>query len=401
MKTRLFPSLFLLLLFYGTNVLSAQQSFESGYYIDNAGNKQNCLINNKDWGSSPKVIQYRLNYNDPIQEFFPSDIQEFGITQGDRYISAEVQIDRSPDQLNTMSTKRNPQWSKEYLFLKVLVDGNADLFFFGQNTLQRFFYRTSSNDSIRQLVYKRYMANDNSIAANTYFQQQLWRDINCDGPSIDWFDRLQYTATSLGNYFLKYNECKGGDLSTNSIPQNQDFFNLRLNPGINIATVSLDSEVPEIQNTNFGTKLNVRFGVEFEFILPQKKERWSLLFEPVFQVFTDETNVGSDQASLSFPSLDFALGGRRYLPLENGNKIFADALYVPGFTIDFNSSIEYQSGTSFSVLARHGLALGVGWQSQHVQVGGRLYFPKSLGEQYSALTIPYTAFHLFAGFQIW
>jgi hypothetical protein len=401
MTSNLNPSLFLLILsisFY--NLTQAQQSFEPGYIITKQGVKKECLIDNKDWGNSPQDIQYKSNEAGSVQTATPADIREFGLINKVRYVSASVKIDESSDQVYSMTKERNPIWSQKRLFLKVLVDGDADLLFYGENSMQRFFFRTPSNDSIRQLVYKRYLAADNAVASNSYFQQQLWREINCENHNISWFDKIRYSTSSLGRYFLEYNQCKGVSPSVNLISQSRDLFHFRINPGISMSSISLESEVSEFSDLDFGSDLNFRIGLEFEFVFPQKKEQWALLFEPVLQFYSSETTIDSEQVSLSLSSLDFTVGARRYLQLNNDD-LFFELLYVPGFNVDFNTTIDYQSGTTLEILARHGLALGFGWQSDQIQVGARYYLPRSLGEQYSALKIPFSAFHLFAGVQIW
>ncbi len=54
-------NLLLLVMLLSFSFLNAQNNFEEGYYIDNSGNKINCLIKNLDWKNSPESIVVKNN----------------------------------------------------------------------------------------------------------------------------------------------------------------------------------------------------------------------------------------------------------------------------------------------------------------------------------------------------
>ena len=58
--------------------LSAQITFEKGYFLDNEGNKTICSIKNIDWKNNPTSITYRLHENSTSIKTI-DEIQEFGI----------------------------------------------------------------------------------------------------------------------------------------------------------------------------------------------------------------------------------------------------------------------------------------------------------------------------------
>lgn len=134
----------------------AQITFEKGYFIDRANEKTECFIKNVDWLNNPTSFEYRLTPNAPTQVADMDNVKIFVITDIAKYVRADVKIDRSSANSNSLSEERTPTFQNEQLFLRTLVEGEASLFEYVDNNLVRFFL---SVDSImtEQLVYKRYL----------------------------------------------------------------------------------------------------------------------------------------------------------------------------------------------------------------------------------------------------
>ena len=107
--------------------LYSQIVFENGYFINESNQKVNCLIKNVDWRDSPTEFEYKISQNEPVQKASIQTIKEFGINGISKYIGANVNIDRSGDELINMNSQKNPIFQEERLFLKVLIDGKASL----------------------------------------------------------------------------------------------------------------------------------------------------------------------------------------------------------------------------------------------------------------------------------
>ena len=152
-----------------------QIEFEKGHFIDLNNQRIDCLIKNHEWKNNPKEFSYKLPGSDVSKEMQVTDVKEFEIEGYAKYVSVDVKIDRSTDDLSRLYYNRNPEWSNERLFLKVLINGKASLYFYGEENLKRFFYRVT--DSISQLVYKKFLAENKESKTNNTFLQQLWMDV--------------------------------------------------------------------------------------------------------------------------------------------------------------------------------------------------------------------------------
>src|SRR5690606_726233 len=132
-----------------------QIKFEEGYFIDNQGNRIDCLIKNTDWKNNTLSFEYKASENASVQQADIEDVQEFGVLEYMRYKRFTVEIDRSSKNVNALSTKKQPEFNTETLFLRQLIQGNANLYVYEDGNLKRYFF--SVNDaSVNQLIYKTY-----------------------------------------------------------------------------------------------------------------------------------------------------------------------------------------------------------------------------------------------------
>ena len=167
--------LFLLTITLSFNCYS-QISFEKGYYIDNTNQKTNCLIKNIDWKNNPTEFEYQLSEKSESKKTTIESIKEFGIDNISKYVWSIVNIDRSSETINKLSNDRNPIFKEEELFLKVLIEGKANLYLFEDGNLRRYFLNKEKS-AIEQLVLKSNKTSNNKIGKNNRFKNQLWNNL--------------------------------------------------------------------------------------------------------------------------------------------------------------------------------------------------------------------------------
>tara|TARA_R110002073_G_scaffold40547_1_gene114868 strand:+ start:72677 stop:73897 length:1221 start_codon:yes stop_codon:yes gene_type:complete len=368
MKIKFIVTLIILLSF---NCYS-QIIFEKGYYINNSNEKINCLIKNVDWENNPKKIQYKLSENDTQSEFYIDDVKEFGINEFVKYQRFTVQIDRSNQTSNQLSTIKNPKFEKEELFLKVLVEGKATLFSYNEVNFVKYFF-TKENSDIEQLVYKSYSSTGLEIGTNELFKQQLWLDLRCKNSSQDVVKKLKYQKNDLINYFLRYNKCNGAEvINFEEKKPKRDLFNLTIRPGINSSSLSIKNQSTN-NKINFDSGLAFRFGLEAEFIMPIKKNKWSLIIEPTYQYANLETKVriypssdvlfNTQKVELKYNSIEIPIGIRHSIFLNNNSKLFLNTSFVLDFA-SRSSEVDFEFSTDLKLRTKYNLGFGVGYKSK-------------------------------------
>ena len=369
------PLLSLLLFVVLTFNSYSQIKFEKGYFIDNNGNRTECLIKNSDWASNPNNFEYRLTENSEVITATTKTIEEFGFS-GEKYKRFLVNIDRSSEQTSKLSNTKNPEFKEETLFLKLLIEGDANLYFFEDTSLVRYFYSVNTSE-VTQLVYKSYLAPDSKLGTNNTYKQQLWSDLKCKTITLNDVRNTDYKKNDLVDFFVKYNSCVDSDFKYVNIEKdNKILFKVNIRPGLSISSLSISTKPPfgSRKTAEFDNKMTLRLGLEGELILPFNKNKWTLFLEPTYQQFKGE-KVFSYYQSPSLPitatavadyrSIDVPIGIRHYFFLNDNSKIFMNAAYVFNMNLDpeLKYTINYENKITYQLKERsnENLALGLGY----------------------------------------
>lgn len=364
------PLLLILMTILSLNCYS-QISFENGYFINNSGQKVDCQIKNIDWKNNPIEFEYRLSDDDEIKRATIKTVKEFGVYNISKYSRYIVKIDRSSDIVTRLSKLKSPVFTEEQLFLKVLVQGKANLYSFENGSLRRYFYN-KDNSEVEQLIFKKYKITDDKIGTNNRFRQQLWNDLKCPAFKMNKMTTIDYKRKELVNFFVEYNECNNVEIVNFEDNQKKDFFNLTFRPRINSSSLTIQNSSTSFTDTDFENKLSFGFGIEAEFILPFNKNKWAITIEPTYQYFksektTEVNNVSGGKliANVDYKSIEVPVSLRHYFFLKNKSKIFVNASYV--FDISSNSSIEFtrldgSDISSVEIQTKNNLALGMGYK---------------------------------------
>ncbi|HPZ26319.1 MAG TPA: hypothetical protein PKV58_10375, partial [Kaistella sp.] len=163
--------LLLIMSFFCTWAFS-QIKFEKGYFIDNKDVITECLIKNLDWKSNPNSFEYKISEADKAQTATIKGVKQFEIYNGAKFVRYEVNIDRSSTDLNKLSRKKNPEFVKETVFLKELVNGKGKLYKFTEGNLTKYFYQ-NSDAAPEQLIYKQYQVGETDMTYNKDYISQL------------------------------------------------------------------------------------------------------------------------------------------------------------------------------------------------------------------------------------
>lgn len=351
--------LLILLIFISTINIYGQTSFEKGYFINNTGKKTECLIKNIDWKDNPIDFKYKLLENGKIENATIESVQEFGIYNKSKYNRFKVNIDLSSKNITDLTTVKKAVFVEKTLFLKVLVEGKANLYFHDNNNLITFLFKTETSD-IEQLVYKRYKTDDNRVGYTKEYQQQLWLNLKCSSIPINLIKNTTYHKNELINLFVKYNECENSEFTNY---EKKDLFNFTIRPGIRSSSLSMTNNSSELRSLDFGNTLSFQAGFELEFIMPFNNNKWALILEPTIQSFKPEitSNIGTidfvveEKVIADYKSIEIPIGFRHYFYLNKDSNFFINASYV----LDFNTSskIDFQTQNDEEIRQSNYLAL--------------------------------------------
>jgi hypothetical protein len=356
-------ALFLLAIAFGHNSYS-QISFEKGYYIDNSGLKHECLIKNGDWKNNPTEFEFKDAENANKKATIKS-VQEFGIYNQFKFEKHRVNIDRSSETINSLSNNKNPKFQEEELFLKVLMEGDADLFEYTEGNLKRYFFKKDDLGP-EQLIYKSYVISQGKIGKNERYKQQLWTALKCPAITMKKVEGLDYNKRELLNFFVDYNECSNKEYLNYEDKEKKDLFNLSIRPGLNMSSLSINNDVSNSTDTDFGNEFGFRFGIEGEFIMPFANNKWAVIVEPTYQYYKTEKEVVNPSATVDqsakvdYTSIELPVGIRYFFFAGSDSKVFVNGAMVIDFNLD--SSIEFDFSKDLELKSRVNYALGVGYR---------------------------------------
>ncbi len=381
-------TLLLFVLSFWGSPLSAQITYEPGYYIDKNGNQEEVLILNKDWRYSPSSFSYKHTADGEVQTGNIKGITEFGVGDYLRYRSFLAPIDHSGERINKMSTNSEPEFKHERVFLRQLIAGKANLYIYSEGGLERYFYSLDGGE-LEPLVYKKYRK-DNKIAVNGRFRQQLFSELNCGNLPAGDFKQIAYTGKDLQDYFIGYNECEGADYYEIREERKGVEFNLYLKAGIDHYELSILSGM-NAGGANVDLDPGLRFGAEAEFIMPFNRNKWALFGEALYgrhQLKDEHIQSGFPTAptetwlSMDLQFVSLAGGIRHYLFLNQTSKLFINAAIT--FDVPIKSEVVFDRGDSYELDAELDDAstdayinLGVGYNySNRLSAELRYSFPK-------------------------
>ncbi|MDG4945857.1 PorT family protein [Weeksellaceae bacterium KMM 9713] len=331
--------------------------------------KTEVLIKNLDWRKNPTQFEYKEEENSQPKFATAKTVKEFGIYNTSKYVGTNINIDRSSNNITNLSHDKNPIFQEEELFLKVLVEGNSNLYEYVDNNVTRYFYNKENSD-IEQLIYKKYKFSENNIGENNRFRQQLWKDVKCSNSKMDVIEKLNYTKKDLLKYFVDVNKCDQQEYVNFEEKQERDVFNFTIRPRVNSSSLAIVNSY--FKKNDFENKINFGLGVEAEFILPFNKNKWAIAIEPTYQSYNAEarTNVsdvagGEVIATVDYSSIEIPVGLRHYLFLNDNSKMFINASYI--FDFSSNSYIELNRNdgsyiNSLEIKTNNNFAMGVGFK---------------------------------------
>ncbi len=373
-------TLFLLILFFIPLSGFGQIVFEKGYFINNDNIRTECLIKNMDWQYNPAEFQFKMGPNGVAQKATIKNVREFRVYGYPKYVRDSVQIDRSSNNFDTFDWNRDPVWSGEVLFLRVVTEGKASLYAYESTNYKRFFYSVGGS-AIIQLVYKIYKADSYSRKENNLYRQQIWVDLPLSENSKKLAEKMIYDEKNLSYYFNLYNKLNSDPykedpekaiVMENSMPK-RDRFNLKISSAITYTRFSIENmftgnSVPFAQFPGYS------LGAELEFILPFNKNKWGIFADPALSHFKDTQEDYLYTFKTNQFCLDMPVGIRYYLFLNNRKKFFINAFYL--FNLSGGEFKFRVNGMSdFTSQASNKIGTGVGYSYKNFSIETRYIIP--------------------------
>ncbi|PPK88696.1 hypothetical protein CLV84_1666 [Neolewinella xylanilytica] len=301
----------------------AQSEYRSGYLITEGGERRAVEIFDQDWAANPDHFRYRTSGGEPRRGDL-SNVVEFGLEGRElRYLRAEVDIESSPRQLNSLSESPLPQYTHDEVFLEVLVDGAADLFYYQTGQLVQFFYRLGDGP-IKPLINRTYLSDERMVVQDLY-RDVLQRWVNC-GATDRQIAQLAYRRKDMLAYFEGYHRCTGEAFTKYERIKADRRFRVALRPGVDYHSTSIGVNIPGggTKTVEYGSTVAPRLGVEAELSFRFLHGEWALVTEAYYQSYRLEwpEEPAAEAVDMEMKYLSVPWGVRRYFELSTATAAY-------------------------------------------------------------------------------
>jgi hypothetical protein len=397
-----------LILFTITIASFGQMKYEKGYFTNNENQRIECLIKNLEWKDNPTEFSYKLTEKAAPETGNISSVREFGINSSYKYVQANVKVDLQTKPAIGAKNEVISVWSREKLFLKVLLEGKAKLYSYDYNKVKRFFY--SLNDtSIIQLTYLEAL-DGFTLIKNTGYQQQLWSSVKAPMATMTSIKAITYTEKDLTAYFKEYNSSFGGSTTELTKTKRKSYINLKATPGFNASSIEMNTVVNSSnlqEKISFDNHLSFRMGLEAELILPFNKYHWGILFEPTYQSYSGEAiNTYGSPSTIDYQAIEFPIGLRYYFPISENTRVFLNGFVIPGVVIDMNSGISYYfkdanpaAAKQVDIESASSTSLGAGVEYKRFSLETRYYTNRNLLSNHPSEYADYSRLSVVLGYK--
>lgn len=347
----------------------AQIRFEPGYFLDNAGIRQDVLIRNIDWKNNPTSFEYRTSEGADTQERTIINTAEFSVG-GNTYKRFDVKIDRSSSVVDRLSDSPAIDWKSETLYLKRLADGKLALYQYEDSNLVKYFYSDRDHSAATQLIFREYRQ-DGRIIANANFRQQLFNLMKDKYADAQKFKSTKYQRKELTQLFENYN---GVEADAASRSKGEGIFNLKVTLGATFSSMHVETFPNGNFSNDFDTKAGIRAGLQAEYVFPFNRNKWSILTDPNYQNYSNESTSGPHTWTIEYNRLELPIMLRHYFYLTRDYSIFINGGYVANFNLG-NSYIRTNAGEPYKISKNSTWTLGAGVNYKKFSLEAR-YVPK-------------------------
>ena len=347
-----------------------QIEYEKGYFINNDGVRSDCFIKNSDWFGSPDKIRYKNSESSEPISLSVSEIKELGVGNA-RFIRRTLTAEFAERDIRKLTVNKNPEWTEQTLFIRVLVEGKANLYHHRSKGFDYFFFSVDGGD-IKQLVYKLYLLTEAEIRNNVYYHSntsygqnreyinQLQTHVFCASFSIEKVKQTKYERKPLAKYFTDYNACHG-IVAVDREKHSQGKVHLKIAPGIGSGSLTWN-DGGSVVFRDYEKETDYRLGAEMEFILPFNRNKWALLLEPAFHSFKT-----TGRYAVTYQSIETTLGARYYFFLGKNASLFLNAGMMGDLPLTYEARDFKATGFTLS------FAGGAGFQYKKFSIEARQY----------------------------
>ena len=342
-------SVFVILLTTCFLQLVAQNNYQPGFVVENNGDTVKGSIDYKRWDRSPTKIAFKSVTQSKV--YAPLDIKSFQVAN-ENYVSAIVDVDRSPHKIAEVDNSPNPIFEKDTVFLQSLIHGEKSLLHLKDESSKNHFYIVD-NGSFVPLVYKQYTIetkkSSKALAENKAYKGVLALYLR-NVPDIQQkLENTRYNSGSLTKLFEYYYEHSTTTMEySNKRPEGR--FELGIASGASLTTLDFSGPAEYLSELELEPSVNPVLGFFCDVKL-LRSNGWRISNDFFYSAFNfdDETPVQASPDYTAIAAFKFEYIKTAHMLQMNllrKRSLYIAAGFSTGFAFTHNSqtTIIYNGG---------------------------------------------------------
>ena len=390
---------------------AAQSNYQQGFVVENNGDTVKGSIDYKRWDRSPTKITFKSVAQSKV--YAPLDIKSFKVAD-EIYISAVVDVDRSPYKITELDNSPYPIYEKDTVFLQSLIQGEKSLLHLKDESSKNHFYIVD-NGSFVPLVYKQYTIetkkSSKALAENKAYKGVLALYLR-NVPDIQQkLENTRYNSGSITKLFEYYYEHSSTTMEYSN-KRHDGRFELGIATGASLTMLDFSGPAEYLSELELEPSVNPVLGFFCDVKL-LRSNGWRISNDFFYSAFNfdDETSVQAPQGYTAVAAFKFEYIKTAHMLQMNllrKRSLYIAAGFSTGFAFTHNSqtTIIYDGGGTKSTRDfdaskfDFGYVGGLGFHASRWNVEARYEYSISGISNISALDSDLSRVFLFVKYRI-
>lgn len=267
----------LLLTFFFSFALSAQENYLPGLVITSKGDTVRGTIDYRNWKRNPSTISFKRETDGLIFQYDPEQIKGFSVAQ-EYYESGRVQIEVSPERAGELSYEVEFILEEEVAFLQALVTGKKSLYYLVNKKGKDNFY-IKNGDKLDLLLYKQYARNVNYVRQVLINNKYIGQLSNYLGDCTDLQQKtnnVRYSQKELTKLFEAYYKCKDDQPKFKKNPD-RAIVQFGIMGGVVMSSLKMGKTTKlRVAKPDYDNSVSAAGGLTLTLILPRNQQRFAI-----------------------------------------------------------------------------------------------------------------------------
>jgi len=336
----------------------AAGDYREGYIVTNSGDTIHGYVDYEDWVVNPKSILFTLKLGPIGDSFSVEELKAFGVL--------DKLYQRSPVEIDTSFQKNGSKKITDKVFLKVLVHGDKNLYYLGDERGGKHFF-IGSIGKVETLINQVNQREEEDAGSTTItYHEQLISYLSECSSIKDIISLVEYNTNDL-IYLLKYH----ANCSVSRIDYSMKITGAKLEwaliggpvlTGLNV--VGNNRAFAGLIDVDFSKSVRVALGVSCNALFPMKgMDQVSFNMELMYHSYmVNGIQYSSERLDVGFSYINWNLMLRYYYPVNDYN-VFANAGLSLGYVLSMtNANPSSSTGEAIKNPSKteYGYSLGLG-----------------------------------------